>query len=131
MASFKARIGWKRPGKIVVLFRSYPMRNRKFQKNSKKIQKTKKQHDGFISIQNRENENCRSVPFRSVPTSHVIENSKKIAEELKKTPLWHHFKPKQVGKGREREKIKIIVSFRSSPTLNRKFQKNSIKNFKN
>ena len=41
MASFKARIGWKRPGKkkinIVVLFRSYPMRNRKFQKNSKKI----------------------------------------------------------------------------------------------
>ena len=39
------------------------------------------------------------VPFRSVPTSHVIENSKKIAEKLKKTPLWHHFKPKQVGKG--------------------------------
>ena len=71
------------------------------------------------------------VPFHSVPTSHVIENFKKIAEKLKKTPLWHHFKPKQVGKGREREKIKIIVSFHSCPTLNRKFQKNSIKNFKN
>ena len=43
MASFKARIGWKRPRKkeitIVVLFRSYPTRNRKFQKKSKKIQK--------------------------------------------------------------------------------------------
>ena len=43
MASFKARIGWNRPRKkkinIVVLFRSYPTRNRKFQKNSKKIQK--------------------------------------------------------------------------------------------
>ena len=44
MASFKARIGWKRPRKrkkinIVIPFRSYPTRNRKFQKDSKKIQK--------------------------------------------------------------------------------------------
>ena len=31
----------------------------------------------------------------------------------------------QVGKGRERERIKIIVLFRSYPTRNRKFQKNS------
>ena len=48
MASFKAKIGWKtqrnRENKNChfVLFRSYPTRNRKFQKNSKKIQKTKK-----------------------------------------------------------------------------------------
>ena len=41
--------------------------------------------------------------------------------------LWHPFKPKQVGKGGEREKIKIIVPFRSYPTQNRKFQKNSKK----
>ena len=33
----------------------------------------------------------------------------------------------QVGKGWEREKIKIIVLFRSYPTRNRKFQKNSQK----
>ena len=33
----------------------------------------------------------------------------------------------QVGKGREREKIKIIVPFRSLPTRNRKLQKNSKK----
>ena len=41
--------------------------------------------------------------------------------------LWHPFKPKQVGKGREREKIKIIVPLRSNPTRNRKFQRNSKK----
>ena len=35
--------------------------------------------------------------------------------------LWHPFKPKQVGKGREREKIKIIVPLRSYSTRNRKF----------
>ena len=42
--------------------------------------------------------------------------------------MWLHFKPKQVGKGREIKKIKIVVPFRSHPTRNRKFQKNS-KNF--
>ena len=41
--------------------------------------------------------------------------------------LWHPLKPKQVGKGREKEKIKIIVPLRSYPTRNRKFQKNSKK----
>ena len=38
--------------------------------------------------------------------------------------LWHPFKPKQVGKGQERVKIKIIVTFRSYPTCNLKFPKN-------
>ena len=32
---------------------SYPTRNRKFQKNSKKIQKFKKHHYGFSSGQNK------------------------------------------------------------------------------
>ena len=45
-------------------------------------------------------------------------------KNLKQTPLWHHFKPKQVGKGREIEKIKIIDPFRSYSTRNREFQKN-------
>ena len=59
MASFQAKIGWKRLRKREnnnyrsVPFRSYPMRNRKFQKNSNKIQKVKKYHYGFISSQNR------------------------------------------------------------------------------
>ena len=39
--------------KIIGPFRSYTTRNRKFQKNSKKIQKFKKHHYGFISSQNR------------------------------------------------------------------------------
>ena len=48
MPSFQAKIGLKRPGKREnnnyrsVPFCSYPTRNRKFQKNSKKIQKVKK-----------------------------------------------------------------------------------------
>ena len=43
MASFKAKVGWKgrerRKTKIIVPFRSYPTRNRKFPKNRKKIPK--------------------------------------------------------------------------------------------
>ena len=39
--------------KIFVPFRSYPTRNIKLQKNSKKIQKIKKYHYGFILSQNR------------------------------------------------------------------------------
>ena len=54
MASFKAKIGRKRmrkrETKIIVLIRSYPKRNRKFHKISKKMQKC---HYGFISSQNR------------------------------------------------------------------------------
>ena len=41
--------------------------------------------------------------------------------------LWLLFKQKLVGRGREREKIQIIVSFRSYPMRNRKFQTNSKK----
>ena len=57
MASFQAKIGWKRQRKKnkncrSVPFRSYPTRNKKFQKNNKKIQKIKKYNNGFISIQN-------------------------------------------------------------------------------
>ena len=50
MASFQTKIGWKRMRKRennkyrFVSFRTYPIRNRKFQKNSKKIQKIKKKN---------------------------------------------------------------------------------------
>ena len=59
MGSFQDKIGWKAQRKRenkncrFVLFRSYPTRNRKLQKNSKKIQKIKKYHYGFIFSQNR------------------------------------------------------------------------------
>ena len=57
MASFQAKIGWKRPRKrekkIIVPITFNLTRNREFKKNSKKIQKIKKYHYGFISSQNR------------------------------------------------------------------------------
>ena len=59
MASFQDKIGWKAQRKRenkncrFVLFRSYPTRNRKFQKNSKKIQKIKKYRYVFFSSQKR------------------------------------------------------------------------------
>ena len=56
MASFQAKIGWKRVRerakiKSIISFRPYPARNRKLQNNSKKIEKLKKYHYGIISIQ--------------------------------------------------------------------------------
>ena len=66
---------------------------------------------------NKEKRNYRSVPLRSYPT-----RNRKL-QKIKKIPLWLHFKQKQVGKGRERAKIKIIVPFRYNPTRNRKFKK--------
>ena len=50
MASFQVKIDWKMPRKREykiyrsVPFRSYTTRNRKFQKNRKKIQKARKYH---------------------------------------------------------------------------------------
>ena len=58
VAPFQAKIGWKTKRKREnknfhsVPFRFYPTRNRNFQKNSKKSQKTKQYHYGFISSQN-------------------------------------------------------------------------------
>ena len=70
-------------------FRPYSTRNRKFQKNSKKIQKIKKFLYGFISSQNRiekaEKERKQELSFRFVLTRRVIENSKKIAKNFKKS----------------------------------------------
>ena len=62
-----------------------------------------------------------------------MENSKKIEKIFKKlkNTIWLLLKPKQVGKGREREKIKLINSINSYPTRNREFQKNNKKLKKN
>ena len=58
MASFKGRVGWKRPrkkeNKYCRSFRSYSTRNRKFKKNSKNIfKKLKKYHYGYILCHHR------------------------------------------------------------------------------
>ena len=71
--------------KIIVPICSYPTHNRKFKKNNKKIQRPRY---GFFSSQNRlekgEQERKQKLLFPSVPTRHVIENSKKIAKKFKK-----------------------------------------------
>ena len=57
MASFQPKISWERPikrkKKKIVPMSSYPTRNRKFQKNSKKIQKFRKHHHTFFSSKNK------------------------------------------------------------------------------
>ena len=77
---------------------------------------------GGKTQRNKEYKNCRSVPTR-----RVIENSKK-QQKNSKISLWHHFKPKQIGKCQERENIKFIVPFHSNTTRNRKFKKKQQKN---
>ena len=71
---------------MIVPFRPYPARNRKFKKNCKKLKKLK--NTDMVSSQakihrgrqrKRGNKKCRSVPKR-----RVIENSKKIATKFKK-----------------------------------------------
>ena len=91
MASFEAKKGWKTQRKRenkncrFVLFCSILTRNRKFQKNSKIIQKY---HFEIISSQNRlekaEKETKKKFSFRSVHTRRKIENSKKVAKKFKK-----------------------------------------------
>ena len=74
--------------KIIVLINSYRRHNRKFQRNSKKIQKIKKHHYGFTSSQNRnemvEKERKQKLLFRSISTRPEIENFKKIAIKFRK-----------------------------------------------
>ena len=63
------------------------MRNRKFHKIKKKLKNTITTSFlakiGWKMMRKRENKNYRSVPFRSVPTRCIMENSKKIAKILK------------------------------------------------
>ena len=66
------------------------MRNRKFKKNTRTIQKIKKMKLWLLFEEKqigkgREKEKIKIiVPFRSVPTRHEIENSKKMAKKFKK-----------------------------------------------
>ena len=67
---------------------------------------------GQIRQINRENKNCRSVPFRSVPTQRVIENFKNIATKLKKLKniTTASFQPKIRWKRLRKRKNKIYHS---------------------
>ena len=73
MASFHGKIGWKgqrKKIKIITTFRSFPTGKRKFQKNSKKIQKLKNTITaslqgkiGWKKLRRGENKNYRYVSF--------------------------------------------------------------------
>ena len=67
------------------------------------------------------------MSFRFVPTQRVIENTKKIAKIFKKlkNSVMASFQAKIVWKRLKNREIKIIVSFLSYSTDNRKFQKSS------
>ena len=81
---------------------------------------------GSKRMTKRENKNCCYIPF--LPDSKL--KIPKQQQKNSKIPLRVHFKSKQVGKCRERERIKIIVLFRSYTALSRKLNKNSKKKFK-
>ena len=93
MASFQAKTWRERlrmwEKKILVLIHSNPIRNREFQKNSKKIQKIKKHHYGFFSIQNgtgpANNEIEKKKSFLSVPSQFGIFEVQKNSKKLQKT----------------------------------------------
>ena len=74
--------------KIIVPISSYRTCYKKFQKNSKKIQKIKKRHYSFFLSQNKLGKEDKEwkwkLLFLSVPTWPGIENFKKIAKKFKK-----------------------------------------------
>ena len=72
----------------------------------------------------RENKKYRFVSFLPDALQIITKKQQKKKKRRKKIPLWHHFKPKEFGKGKEREKIKIIGSFRPYLMHNLKFEKN-------
>ena len=107
MASFQVKLGWKR----LRLRENKNYRSVSFLQNvQQKI--TKKQEKKFKKLKNtimssfqpkigwktqtkRENKNYRSVTF--LPGG--LEEIPKKQQKNIKIPLWHHFEPKQVGKG--------------------------------
>ena len=106
--------------------------NRKFQKNSKKIQKIRKHHQSFFSNLNRlwkaEKERKLKKSFLWIPIRPGIENSKEIAKKFKKleNTIIASFQAKitwEMPRNGENWNYRS-VPFRSYPTRNRKFQKN-------
>ena len=72
---------------------------------------------GWKRQKNGENKNYRSLPFVPNAKQKIPKKQQENSKSLK-IPLWLRFKPKQVGKEGEREKIKIVGTFRSYPARN-------------
>ena len=78
---------------------------------------------GWKRLRKRENKNYRFVSFPPDAKQKIPKKWPKNSKNSK-IPLWLLLKRKQIGEGREREKIKIIVPIRSVQMRNIKFQKN-------
>ena len=78
--------------------------------------------EGWKRMWKSKNKNYLSVPFLPDEKQKIPKQQQKNSKNSK-IPLWLHFNPKQVGRGQEKPKIKIIVPFRSYPALNRKLKK--------
>ena len=64
------------------------------------------------------NKNYCFVPFLPDALQKIPIKQQNNSKNKKIIKLWLHFKPKSIERGREREKIKVIVSFRPYLTRN-------------
>ena len=78
---------------------------------------------GWESPRKSENKNYHSDHFLPEPLQRIEQKNSKKNSKNKKTPRSLLFNPKQVGNGRERVTIKIIVPIISYPIRYREFQK--------
>ena len=85
---------------------------------------------GWKWLRMKENKNYISVLFLPDWLEKIPKKQQKNSKNFK-IQLWHHFKPKQDGNDREKEKIKIIVPFRSIPFLPDRLEKIPKKQQKN
>ena len=81
---------------------------------------------GWTRLRKTENKSYRSVSFLPGDKSKIKKKQQKNSKN-ERIPLRVHLKPKYDGKGREKQKIRIIVPFRSCQALNIKFKENSKK----
>ena len=87
-----------------VPFRFYPTHNRKFKKLKGTVMGLFRAQIGWKRPRMCENKSYHSVSF--IPdTKYKISKKQKKKSKYKTIPLWLHFKPKQDGKGCDREKI--------------------------
>ena len=141
MASFQAKTGQDSLGKRQKKLSFRSVTTRPVIRNSNKIAKEFKKLKNIImssfkaktgrerSRKNRK-ENYRSAQFLPNLEQRIKNKNQENLKNLKRS-LWLHFKPKQDGSGKEREKKKLIVPISSYPTRNREFRKNSKKKKKN
>ena len=84
---------------------------------------------GWKTQRKRENKNCHSVPFRSIPTRRVIENSKTKAKKFKNT-IMASFKAKIGWKTPRKRENKNSRSASFLPDVKQKIPKIQHKNVK-